>query len=69
MGWSGAGWGGAGWGGGFKEEKTQKSSSKNLLLSDLLEGIHFQPHPPHSGSKADAFFLPTVKKFFNLRVS
>lgn len=51
---------------GLDEAKTQKSSSKNLLLSDLLEGIHFQPHPPHSGSKSDAFFFQLWKSFSNL---
>lgn len=51
------GWVAVGVGWRSEEEKTQKSSSKNLLLSDVLEGFRFQPHPPYCGSKTHAFFL------------
>lgn len=64
MGKGGVGWGGVLWR--LEEEKSQKSSSKYFLLSDMLEGIHFQPHPPHSGSKSDAFFFQLWKSFSNL---
>lgn len=39
------------------KKKKKKSSSKNLLLSDLQEGIHFQPSPPHCSADRCLFSL------------
>lgn len=44
---------------GGTQDGKKKNGSKESLISELLEGIHFLPHPPQSCSKTDTSLFKT----------